>query len=87
MDQRGVADFGGVELLAGHGGADDGEDAGADHGADAERGQRPGSERLFQRVLGLFRFADELVDRFAGEQLAGQGSSPVLMLNVPGALR
>ncbi len=76
VDERGVADFGGVELLARHGGADDGEDAGADNSADAERGERPGSERFFQSVFGLFRLADQLVDGFAGKQLAWQGSSP-----------
>ncbi len=39
VDQRGVADFGSVELLSRHGGADDGEDAGADDGANAESGK------------------------------------------------
>ena len=41
-----------------------------------ERGQRPRPEGLFERVLGLLRVADQLVDRLAGKQLAGQGGSP-----------
>ena len=65
-----------IELLAGDGRADDREDARADDGADAERGKRPGPERLFQCVLGFFRVADQLIDGFAGKQLAWQGSSP-----------
>jgi hypothetical protein len=34
-----VEDGGGVELLAGDGGADDGEDAGTNDGTDAEGGE------------------------------------------------
>ena len=64
------------ELLAGHGRADDRKDARADDCADAESGERPGAERLFQRVLGLLRFADQLIDGLAGKQLAWQRSSP-----------
>ena len=41
-----------------------------------EGGKRPRAERLLQRVFGLFRLADQLVDGFAGKQLAGQCSSP-----------
>jgi hypothetical protein len=74
--QRGVEHAGGVKLLAGNGGADDGEDAGADDGADAERGKRPRAESLFEPVLGFFRVPDQLIDGFAGKQLAWQGSSP-----------
>jgi len=73
----GVKDAGGVELLAGDGGANDGEDAGADDGADAERGQRPRAEGLFEPVLGFFRVPDQLIDRLAGNKLAGQGSFPL----------
>ena len=76
VDERGVADFRGVEFLPGHGGADDGEDARADDGADAESGKRPGAQRFLERVLGLFRIPDQLIDGFAGKQLAEQGSSP-----------
>ena len=35
-----------------------------------------GPSDLLQRVLGLFRLADQLIDGFAGKQLAWQGSSP-----------
>src|SRR5947209_15603137 len=76
VDERCVLDRGVIELLPGHGGADDGEDAGADDGADAESGKGPGAEGLFERLPGSFRVADELVDGFAGKQLAGQGGSP-----------
>ena len=76
VDKRRVENAGGVELFAGDGGADDGEDARADDRADAERGKRPRAEGLFQRVLGLFRVPDQLIDRFAGKQLAGQRKSP-----------
>ena len=72
VDERRVGDGGVGKLLAGDGGADDGEDARADDGADAERGERPRTEALLQRVLGFFRVADELVDRLAGKELAGQ---------------
>ena len=60
VEQRGVEDGGGVELLAGDGGADDGEDARADDGADAERGKRHGPERLLQACLGILRLAISL---------------------------
>jgi len=74
--ERGVENAGGIELLAGDGGADDGKDTRADDGADAERGQRPRPERLLERVLRFARVADQLIDGLAGKQLAGQGSSP-----------
>ena len=61
-----------IELLAGNRRADDREDARANHGADAQRGQRPRPERLLEPVLGLFRVADQLVDRLAGKQLVRQ---------------
>ncbi len=77
VDERRVGDGGVGQLLAGDGGADDGEDARADDRADAERGERPRPEALLQRVLGFFRVADELVDRLAGEELAGQCRSPL----------
>ena len=76
VGQRRVDDAGGVELLAGDGRADDGEDARADHRADAQRGQRPRTESLLERVLGFFRVPDQLVDRLAGAKLPEQGSSP-----------
>jgi len=70
-------------MLAGHGGADDREDAGADDGADAQRSERPGPERLFETLAGLFRLADQLVNGLAGKQLAGQGSFSSLSEPVP----
>jgi hypothetical protein len=74
MNERGVADGGRVELLPGHRCADNGEDARADDGSDAERSERPGPERLFERVFGFFRLADQFINGLAGKQLAGQGS-------------
>jgi hypothetical protein len=48
--------------LPGHRGADDGEDARPDDSADAQRSQRPRPKRLLERMFGLLRVADELVD-------------------------
>jgi hypothetical protein len=76
VNERRIHHAGRVELLAGDGCADDREDARADDRADAERGQRPGAKGLLEPVLGFFRVPDELVDRFAGKQLAGQCGSP-----------
>ena len=76
VDQGGVADFGSVKLLSGHGGADDGEDAGADDGTDAERGERPGTERLFERVLGLFRSRISLSMDLRASSWLGRAVSP-----------
>jgi len=64
-------------VLAGHGCSDDREDAGADDGADAQRGEGPRAEGLFEGLAGLFRLADQLVNGFARYELAGQGSSPL----------
>ena len=52
------------------------EDAGADDRADAQRGQRPRAQRLFQPMLGLLRVGDQLVDGLAAEQLVRQISAP-----------
>lgn len=75
MQQRGVDDLGGGELLPGHGGADDGEDAGADDGTDAERDEGNGSEGFAEAVLGFLGLGDELIDGLSGEEL-GQGWTP-----------
>jgi hypothetical protein len=83
VDQRCVGDLRRVKALAGHGGADDGEDAGADDGADAEGGERPGAEGFLERLSGLFRLANQLVDGFARYKLAGQGSSPLVSKPCP----
>ena len=76
VDERGITDFGSIKFLPGHGRADHGEDARSDDGPDAQRSQRPRPKRLFQRMLGVFRFPDQLINGFAGKQLAWQGSSP-----------
>ena len=75
VDEGGVGDLRRVEMLAGHGGADDRENAGADDRADAESGERPRAQGLF-KAAGFFRLADELVNGFAGNELGGQSSSP-----------
>jgi hypothetical protein len=76
VGQRGVDEAGGIELLAGDGCADDGEDAGTDDCPDAQRRQRPRAEGFPEPVFGFFRLPDQLIDRLAGKQLAGQGSGP-----------
>jgi hypothetical protein len=81
VGQRGVEDGGGIELLSGNGGADDGKDAGADDGADAQRGERPGAERFLETMLGLLRFGDQLVDGLAREELVRQISAPECGMN------
>ena len=45
------------------------ENARADDGADAQRGQRPGAERLLKPVPGSVGFGDQLVDGLAAEKL------------------
>jgi hypothetical protein len=72
VENRRVEDAGGVELLAGDGGADDGENSGTDDGADAERGEADGAERFLQRVLGQLALRDQLVNIFSGEDLRAQ---------------
>jgi hypothetical protein len=74
VNERGTADRWRIKLLPGHRGADDGEDARADDSTDAKRGKRPRAQRFFERVLGFFRLADQLIDGLAGKQLAWQGS-------------
>jgi len=76
VGERCVEDAGGIELFAGDGRTDDGENAGTDNCADAESGERPRPEGLFEGMLGFFRVADQLIDGFAGKQLAWQGGSP-----------
>ncbi len=82
MDQGGSTDGWSVELLPGHGGADDRKDARSDDGADAQRGERPGSERLFESVLGIFRLADQLIDGLAGKELFKQCCSPDIVASL-----
>ena len=54
------------------GGSGESEDSRTDDRADAECGERPGAEGFLQTVLGKFRVADQLVDRFGCEQLLSQ---------------
>jgi hypothetical protein len=79
IGHRRIEDGRGVELLPGDGSANDSEDAGADDRADAQAGQRPRAERLFEPMLGLLRFGDQLVNGLTREKLIGQ-------VNAPGAL-
>jgi hypothetical protein len=62
VNQRRVNDAGGIELLAGDGRADDGENARPDNRANAKGRERPRPQGLFQRMLRLLRVADELID-------------------------
>jgi hypothetical protein len=66
-------------VLPGHGRVNDRKDAGADDGADAQGGERPRTKRLFERLAGFFRLANQLVDGLARYQLAGQGSAPLYL--------
>ncbi|MEZ2348712.1 hypothetical protein [Terriglobus sp. RCC_193] len=54
-------------------GADDGEDAAADDGANAQRSERNGPQRFFQRCFRALRFVDEFIDGLRGKDLSGQG--------------
>ncbi len=76
VEQRRVADIRHIELLPGHGGADDREDTRADDRPDAQRGQRPRAEGLFQGVPRLLRVPDQLIDGLAGNKLSEQDGSP-----------
>jgi hypothetical protein len=78
VEDRSVEDGGGVELFAGEGRADDGENAGADDGSYAKRGQGKRTEGFPELVLGFFRLGDELVDRLAAKGLAWQSPAPIL---------
>jgi hypothetical protein len=77
VEQRGVEDGRSVEFFAGDGSANNGEDSRSNDSADTECGQRPWPKRLLQTVLGEFRVADQLINRFGCEQLPSQrlGSS------------
>ena len=55
VEQRGVQDGGGVELLSGDGCADDGEDAGADDGTDAQSGERTTGRASFSADAPVLR--------------------------------
>ena len=76
VGQRSVQDGRRVELLAGDGRANYGENAGSDHCPDAQRGQRPWTQRLFQPVFRLLRVGDQLVDGLTREDLCRQSNAP-----------
>ena len=76
VNQRGVCNRRSVEVLPRHGRADHRKNARADHRADAQSRKRPRPQALLQRMLRLLRIAKQLVNRFAGKQLAGQCGSP-----------
>jgi len=59
-------------VLTRGGGAGEHEDAAADDGADAQRGERPRAERLFEARLRVLGVRDQLVDGFLGEKLIAQ---------------
>jgi len=69
VEQGGVEDRGGGEVLSADGGSDDGEDAGADDGANAEGDERDGAEGLAEPALRLLGLSDELIDGLSGEEL------------------
>jgi hypothetical protein len=81
VENRGVEDRGGIELLACDGGADDGEDARANDGSDAERCKRNRSKRLLETGLGVLRLGNELVDGFTAKNLRRQSPTPLIMLD------
>ena len=67
VDERRVLDRGRVEVLPGHRRADDGEDARSDDCANAEGGERPRPEGLFQRVLRLLELRGEACRSICGQ--------------------
>jgi hypothetical protein len=75
IEERGVEDGGGIKLLSGDGGADDGEDAGTDDRADAERRERNGAESSFELAIRLLAIGDQLVDGLTGKKLVAQRSA------------
>ena len=79
VQNRSVEDGGGVELLAGDRGADDGKNARANDGSNAERGKRDGPEGLFQARFGILRLSNELVDGFTTKNLRRQSPTPLLV--------
>ena len=76
IGQRRVQDRRGIELLAGNGGPDHGEDAGTDDRTDSQGGQRPRAKGFLQPVFRLLRLGDQLVDRLTREELVRQKSAP-----------
>jgi hypothetical protein len=74
----GIEDRGGIELLAGDGRADYGEDARTDDGSYAERSERDGPERLLEARFGILRLGNELVDGLTTKNLRRQSPTPLV---------
>ena len=87
VDDRRVAEGGKCSRLAADRDADDGEDTRPDDRADTERSERDRTKRLLQRVFGLLRFRDQLVDRFGSKDLPGQRARSCLRKNWCGAVQ
>src|SRR5450755_4439157 len=56
-------------MLAGRGGAGDGEDSRTDHRANAERDQAPDAEGLLKTLFRLFGCRDQRVDALSAKEL------------------
>ena len=65
VNQRSGANGGLVELLPGHGSANDREDPRTNDGANAQGSQRPRPQSLSERVLRLDGVADQLINGLA----------------------
>jgi hypothetical protein len=64
----------GIRTFSCDGRADYGENAGADDRADAEGRQRQRPKGFLQAMRRVFRVANQLVNRFGGEDLMRQGT-------------
>ena len=63
--------------IADNGGPDQDEDAGPDDRPDAERGQIPGRQSLFQPMVGVICICEDLLDRFGLKKTADHCPSSV----------
>lgn len=70
IKQRSVEDRGDSHVLAGGGGAGDGEDAAANDRADAEGDQAPGTERALEPLTFVVSFFDQVIDALGLEELS-----------------
>ncbi len=69
FQQRRIEHRGELQLDAGDGCSDHGEDAGADDGADTQGSQADPAQRLLQAALGTLRIGNQPVDILDAEQL------------------
>ena len=69
FEQRRIQDRRGLKVLACYRRAHYGEDAAADHRANTKRSQAPRTERLLKTMLGILGVSNQLVDRFAAQEL------------------